>query len=68
MASCGGIFRDDKVDLVGCNFAAYIVALHAELVVAIMSIEYASLKGWNNFRLKSDSHLVINACGVCISI
>jgi len=37
IVSCGGIFRDDKVDLVSC-FAAHIGvsnALHAELVILI---------------------------------
>jgi len=55
-----GIFRDSDGVFIGCfsQFLGSKDALHAELVAAMTTIEIASLKGFQNVWLESDSQLV----------
>lgn len=61
MAVCGGIFRDYRAVALGC-FATNLGitnSLHAKLIGPMMAIEHASVQGWSNFWLESDSQLAV---------
>jgi len=59
-ASAGGIFRNCVGECLGCFFQFIVSkdALHVELVAAMIAIEIAYLKGFQNVWLESDSQLV----------
>ncbi|MCI20530.1 ribonuclease H protein, partial [Trifolium medium] len=60
LAACAGLFRDNSGDFIG-GFAKNLglaSSLFAELMGAILAIEIAQNKGWNNMWLETDSKLV----------
>jgi hypothetical protein len=60
LAACGGIFRDSDANFVEA-FAfnlGVVNSLVAELQGAMIAIEIAAQKGWNNLWLETDSVLV----------
>lgn len=62
-SACGRIFRDYRDAALGCYAENHGVSnsFHAELVGAMLAVEYAYAKGWFNLWLEYDSQLVVNA-------
>ncbi|XP_058770393.1 uncharacterized protein LOC131644024 [Vicia villosa] len=63
IAACGGIFRDHAGNHLGSfsNRIGHGNAFVAELVGAILAIEIAKQKNWNNLWIETDSKLVVLA-------
>lgn len=62
-AACGGIFRDSSAAVIGCFSTNLGIAnaFYAELMGAMLAIEFARLKGWSKLWLECDSKLVVSA-------
>jgi ribonuclease HI len=58
--ACGGIFRDNQANDLGCFASNFGIcdAFSAELIGAITAIEIAQRRGWNHLWLECDSKLV----------
>ncbi|PNX57293.1 ribonuclease H, partial [Trifolium pratense] len=59
-SACGGIFRDNQANDLGCFASNLGVSdvFSAELIGAIIAIEITHRKGWNDRWLEYDSKLV----------
>jgi len=63
LAACGGMFRNADADFLGA-FSVNLgvsTALHFELIAAMVAIEIAHVKNWQNLWLETDSMLVLLA-------
>lgn len=62
-ATCGGIFRDISVVILGCFYATiennYV--LHAEIIGVMLATEIDFSKGWKFLWLECDSQLLVSA-------